>query len=174
MLELVCYYNSKEHTADTVIGHREGKESCVFTLVEMVTRKYIAIKISGRTTKGVQEVIAQLRRLYGKRFSAVFKSITSDNGAEFQDLNKYEERYGTKIYFAHPFSSWERPQNERHNEMLRQYLPKGKSVDEYSADEILRMADKMNARPRKSLGYYRPDELFDAFLDKVYSTYIVA
>lgn len=51
MLELVCYYNSKEHTADTVIGHREGKESCVFTLVEMVTRKYIAIKISGRTTE---------------------------------------------------------------------------------------------------------------------------
>ena len=160
--------------ADTVIGHREGKESCVFTLVEMVTHKYIAIKISGRTTKGVQEAMAQLRRLYGKRFSAVFKSITADNGAEFQDFNKYEERYGTKIYFAHPFSSWERPQNERHNEMLRQYLPKGKSVDEYSADEILRMADKMNARPRKSLGYYRPDELFDTFLDKVYSTDIVA
>jgi IS30 family transposase len=47
-------------------------------------------------------------------------------------------------------------------------------VDEYSTDEILRMADKMNARPRKSLGYYRPDELFDAFLDKMYSTDIVA
>ena len=58
--------------------------------------------------------------------------------------------------------------------MLRQYLPKGKSVDEYSADEILRMADKMNVLPRKSLGYYRPDELFDTFLDKVYSTDIVA
>ena len=49
--------------------------------------------------------MAQLRRLYGNRFSTVFKSITADNGAEFQDFNKYEERYGTKIYLAHPFSS---------------------------------------------------------------------
>lgn len=142
----------------------------VFTLVEMVTHKNIAIKISRRTTKAT----TQLRRLYGKRFSVVFKSITADNGAEFQDFNKYEERYETKIYFAHPFSSCEHPQNERLNEMLRQYLQKGKSVDEYSADEILRIADKMNTRPRKSLGYYRPDELFDAFLDKVYTTDIVA
>lgn len=155
---------------DTVIGHRNGKESCIFTLVEMVTHKYITIKISGRTTKGVQEAMLLLRRLYGrKHFSDVFKSITVDNGAEFQDFAKYEKRYGTKVYFAHPYSAWERPQNERHNRMLREYLPKGESVDHFSADEIMLMADKINTRPRRSLQYHTAEEMFTAFIDKVYA-----
>lgn len=91
--------------ADTVIGHREGKESCVFTLVEMVTHKYIAIKISGRTTKGVQEAMAQLRRLYGKRFSAVFKALpltmVPSSKTSISTRNATGRRYTLRIRSPH-------------------------------------------------------------------------
>ena len=73
-----------------------------------------------------------LREEYGdKFFSKVFKSITADNGSEFSRLSELEA-YGVSIYFAHPYSSWERAQNERHNRILRRYIPKGVSIDLYS------------------------------------------
>ena len=110
-----------------------------------------------------------LREEYGEEyFSDVFKSITADNGSEFAELSSIEE-WGTAIYFAHPYSSWERPQNERQNRVLRKYIPKGKSIESYSADQILMFADEINALPRRSLGYRTPEELFDEFLDLVYS-----
>ena len=109
-----------------------------------------------------------LREEYGTEFfGIVFKTITADNGSEFNELSSFEE-YGPKVYFAHPYSSWERPQNERHNRIFRRYVPKGVSIEKYSAEQILRYADDMNALPRKSLGYSTPEELFDSFLDKVY------
>ena len=73
------------------------------------------------------------------------------------------------MYFAHPYSSWERPQNERHNRIFRRYIPKGVSIEKYTAEQILCFADDMNALPRRILGYATPEELFDAFLDQVYS-----
>ena len=74
---------------------------------------------------------------------------------------------GNKIYFPHPYSPFERPQNERHNGLLREYLPKGISITRYSEEEILHFADKINARPHRILGYWTADEVFDEFLDKV-------
>lgn len=65
-----------------------------------------------------------LRKEYGEdKFSEVFKTITADNGGEFEDLKSIEER-GVQIYFTHPYSSWERAQNERHNRLFRRYVPK--------------------------------------------------
>ena len=58
---------------------------------------------------------------------------------------------------------------ERHNRIFRRYIPKGVSIDLYSAEQILHFADEMNALPRKQLGYRTPEELFEKFLDKVYS-----
>ena len=70
-----------------------------------------------------------LRKEYGeKNFSKVFKTITADNGTEFENLKSLEE-WGVQIYFAHPYSSWERAQNERHNRLLRRYIPKGVSIE---------------------------------------------
>ena len=73
------------------------------------------------------------------------------------------------IYFAHPYSSWERPRNERHNGMLRDYIPKGKSIEEYTDEEILSYADELNSRPRRVLSYHTPKDLFETFLDKIYA-----
>ena len=76
-----------------------------------MTHNYIAIRIPGRNSAGVESAMEQLIELYGKdRFSQVFKTMTADNGPEFETFSQYE-KLGTKIYFTHPYSSWERPQN---------------------------------------------------------------
>jgi transposase, IS30 family len=70
---------------DTVVGQRAGREAVVFTAVEKVTRNYIAIRIPGRTSAGVEAALAQLQELYGiERFSQIFKTMTADNGPEFE------------------------------------------------------------------------------------------
>ncbi len=153
---------------DTVIGQRSGKEAVLFTAVEKVTRKYIVLKISGKTTVGVKEAMDSLVDLYGSRFSEVFKTITADNGSEFSSLSEYEST-GTQIFFAHPYSSWERGQNERQNRILRSYIPKGKSIENYTDDQIAEIENEINQMPRKSLNYACSDDLFEAFLDQVYA-----
>lgn len=154
---------------DTVVGKRAGKESVVLTLVEKVTDFYLAIKIPGKDSDSVMAAMETLREEYGDtHFSEIFKTITADNGPEFERLSELKD-WGVGVYFAHPYSSWERGQNERHNRLFRRYIPKGVSIDKYSADQILSFADEMNALPRKRLGYFTPEELFDEFLDQVYS-----
>lgn len=153
--------------ADTVVGCRDGKEAVVLSLIERVTDNYIAVRISGKTSQAVMEGMKGLRVEYGDLFSQVFKSITTDNGSEFEDFAQVEQ-WGTDIFFAHPYSSWERPVNERHNGLLRRYIPKGVSIEGYSTEDVLFFADEMNGLPRRHLHYRTPQELFEAFLDSVY------
>lgn len=153
---------------DTIVGKRKGKEAVVLTLVEKVTHKFIAIKIRRKDVASVKAALRSLKIYYGSQFATVFKTITADNGTEFAELSQLE-RYGIMVYFAHPYSSYERAQNERHNRIFRKYVPKGKSIENYSAEQILWFAEDMNSLPRKSLGYDTPDDLFEAYLDTVYA-----
>lgn len=98
----------------------------------------------------------------------VFKTITVDNGSEFADFAQVEQ-WSTYVYFAHSYTSWERPQNECHNGLFRAFVPKGASFEDYSAECIMSAADELNGRPRKKLGYRIPVELFEAFLDSVFA-----
>ncbi|HHZ07102.1 MAG TPA: IS30 family transposase, partial [Clostridiales bacterium] len=91
------------------------------------------------------------------------------NGCEFSVFDTME-KLGTDIYFAHPYSSWERPVNERSNRLLGKFIPKGKSMSNYSEDEIRAFSDEINSMPRKRLGYLTPEELFDEQLDKIYNS----
>ena len=109
-----------------------------------------------------------LKAEYGDRFAQVFKTITVDNGSEFSNFAQCES-WGTEVFFAHPYTSWERAQNERHNGLFRAFVPKGASMQNYTAEHILSAADELNARPRKKLSYATPEELFDLFLDRVYT-----
>jgi len=152
---------------DTVVGLRSGKESVVLTLIEKKTQNYLAIRIPGKTSGAVMAAMKALREEYGDRFGQVFKTITVDNGSEFANFTEVEQ-WGAEVYFAHPYTSWERPQNERHNGLFRQYVPKGASIEKFSDEEILVFADELNGRPRRKLGYRTPEELFEAFLDKLY------
>ena len=153
---------------DTVVGKRAGKESVVFSLVEKKTENYLAFLIPGKSSDAVMTAMRMLKEEYGDHFAQVFKTVTVDNGSEFADFAQCEE-WGTEVYFAHPYTSWERPQNERHNGLFRAFVPKGTSMENYSAEYILAAADELNARPRRKLGYRTPEELFDAFLDRVYA-----
>lgn len=153
---------------DTVIGKR-GSEPVVMTLLEKRTEHYIAMKIASKTPEAVMGAMDVLREAFGNQFNEVFKTVTADNGTEFSRLSELE-RYGTRVYFAHPYTSCERPQNERHNGLLRRYIPKGKSIERFSEAQILGFADTLNELPRRRLGYQTPAKLFDEFLDEVYST----
>lgn len=153
--------------SDTVLGRKKKGEPAVFTIVERLTGCYLTIRIHEKNAAGVGMAMEQLQAQFGEKFPAVFKSITTDNGSEFADFHLFE-RLGTKIYFAHPYSSWERPINERFNRRLRSFIPKGRSISDFTAEEILAFSDEINATPTKRLGYHTPEELFDAELDRIY------
>jgi len=154
---------------DTVIGSKSKSDNVVLSLAERKTREYISLKIASKSTDGVSDGISYLRDLFGDKFSLVFKSITSDNGSEFADLSKLEEDTKTKVYFAHPYTASERPSNERSNGLLRRFIPKGKRIDSYDADEILMVSDWCNDLPRKILNYQTPGDLFEKELDRIYA-----
>lgn len=154
---------------DTVVGRKSATEPVILTLVEKKTNYYIAIKIPSKTSDAVFCAPESLREEYGEAyFSTVFQTITADNGSEFERLSEIES-WGTCVYFVHPYSSWERPQNERHNRIFRRHVPKGGSMDRFTAEKILSFANEMNDLPRKPFHYATPEELFDEFLDQVYS-----
>ena len=99
---------------DTVVGKRSGSESVVLTIVEKVTDFYIAMKITGKEPLSVMTTMKVLREGYGEKFPTVFKTVAADNVTEFSERSNLE-KYGVLVYFAHPYSSWERSQTERHN-----------------------------------------------------------
>lgn len=154
--------------ADTVVGGKKEDEPCTVTLVERKTRKSIWVKVANHTADSVQAAIQRVLEYFGSKASAVFKSITSDNGSEFSRLAELVTQ-GICVYFTHPYSSWEKGTNECHNKLLRRFIPKGSSMAGYSQEDIAYMADWANTLPRKKLGYRTPDELFDMELDRIYS-----
>ena len=152
----------------TVSGKRTGHEAVVLTLLENKTENYLAIRIPGKTSKAVMDAMATLRAGYVQHFPQVFKTITADNGSEFAGFAQ-TEAWGSKVFFAHPYTSWERVQNKRHNGLFRPFVPKGVSIELFTDEDILAAADELNGRPRRKLGYCTPEELFEAFLDTVYA-----
>ena len=154
---------------DTVIGSKSKSDNVVLTLVELITRKYVAIKIDGKTASAVSTVMQTLQKYYGDKLSQIFKTITSDNDSKFAELADLENNTTAKVYFAHSYSSWERTSNERHNDLLRRFIPKCKRIGKYTSDDILFTADWYNLLPRRILEYKTPDDLFENELDKIYA-----
>lgn len=135
---------------DTVVGKRKGKEAVILTLLEKKTQHYLAIRIPGKTSEAVNAAMQKLREDFGESFfSQIFETITVDNGPEFADFAQTEQ-FGTKVYLP----TLTHPGNERQNGMLRRYVPKGVSIENFSDEEILWAADALNGLPRRNLGYY--------------------
>lgn len=155
---------------DTVIGEKSNNDCVLLTIVERKTRNAIVRKIASKTADAVTEALNNIRNIYSKQFSQVFKTITGDNGSEFADLSTLEAETDTKIYFTHPYSSFEKGTNERHNGLIRRFIPKGKRMSDYSSDDIAFIEDWMNTLPRRILKYKTPEELFEAQLDIIYAT----
>ena len=146
---------------DTVVGRKES-QSVLLTLDERTTRFRHIIKIPGRSTQAVEQGLKMLRELYGERFSQVFRSITSDNGSEFASLPQLLPTI--PIYYAHPYSAYERGLNEKQNSLIRRFLPKGRSFDVVTDEQIREIQDWINQLPRKSFHYSSPEELFQTVL----------
>jgi len=149
---------------DTVVG-KEGK-SAVMTLVERKTDKGIILSLKDKSAKSVTAAFQTLKGL--PNADKLFKSITFDNGSEFSDCNTLEN--GTmKIYFAHPYSAWERPVNENYNGMIRRYIPKGRNMNKYSQSDLNRINNQIDSLPRKRHNYKTAQMMFDLELEKLFS-----
>lgn len=147
---------------DTVIGKKSKLDAVLLTMTERKTRKEIIRIIPDREAETVINELKALVSETGDSFSKVFKSITADNGSEFAELSSLEQTAGSKIYFAHPYTSSERGTNERHNGLIRRFIPKGKAISQYSVESIKRVQEWCNTLPRKILNYLTPNEAFEA------------
>ncbi|GAA3653845.1 IS30 family transposase [Asaccharospora irregularis] len=154
---------------DTVIGEKSNSDDVLLTIVERKTRNAIIRKIESKTATAVSNELLEIRNLFGEKFDEVFKSITGDNGSEFAELANIEEVCNTKVYFTHPYSSFERGTNERHNGLVRRFIPKGKRISNYDINDIGFIEEWMNTLPRKILGYNTPEKLFEEHLDSIYA-----
>ena len=155
---------------DTVIGEKSSDDNVLLTLVERKTRYAMVLAVPCHSADSVTDTLKRISDLFGTKFTEVFKTITADNGSEFANLAKLEfhTEGKTKIYFTHPYSSFEKGTNERHNGLIRRFIPKGKRISDYSSDAIAFIEDWMNTLPRKILGYKTPEELFEIYLDQIY------
>ena len=114
--------------------------------------------LEGKDSKALAEKAAETLM----PFKGLLHTITSDNGKEFAEHKAIAKSLAVDYYFAHPYHSWERGANENMNGLIRQYLPKGTSFDSLDDNEIKRIRDKLNNRPRKKLGFLTPIEYFFA------------
>jgi IS30 family transposase len=141
---------------DLIVSCKSGK-GALLTLTERMKRQEIIIRLPDKTQRAVKRALDRLERRYGVRFQEVFKTITTDNGSEFLDFESLEKSCRLKakrfkMYFAHPYSSWERGSNENANGIIRRFFPKGTDFGKVSLAKIQAVEDWMNDYPRKILG----------------------
>ena len=92
------------------------------------------------------------------------KTLTVDNGKEFARFKELEDKTGLIVYFADPYSAWQRGTNENTNGLLRQYFPKGSSFSSITDDQISFVNERLNDRPRKCLDFQAPAMVFSQLL----------
>jgi IS30 family transposase len=150
---------------DLVVGGTGKGSATLLTLIERKTRKQIIRKLKNKTQKAVVRAINGIERQMGSEaFRTVFKSITADNGSEFLDHEALEHSVSsgsrTHIYYAHPYSSWERGSNENANRIIRRFIPKGCDISKYTRKHIQAIEEWINNYPRKILDFETAEERF--------------
>jgi len=134
--------------ADTIIG--KGRKGAIVTLVDRKSRYLRMGLVSQRTKKAVKEKIISLLADFPVH------TITCDNGKEFAGHEEIANALDARIYFAHPYSSWERGTNENTNGLIRQYIPKDTKFRELTHEDIAFVENRLNTRPRKCLSFNSP------------------
>src|SRR5471032_168474 len=146
-----------------VPGHWEGdlvfgsENSQIATLVERQTRYVMLVKVGGKDTKTVVNALIKNAR---KLPQELYKSLTWDRGKELSAHKKFTLATDIQVYFCDPQSPWQRGSNENTNGLLRQYMPKGIDISGYSQLQLNAIARQLNERPRKTLGFRTPAEMF--------------
>lgn len=150
-----------------VPGHWEGdllvgdRDSYIATLVERSSRFVILVKLDKKdSTTVVKAVAKQMMKLPAE----LRRSLTWDRGAEMARHKEFKVATDLQVYICDPHSPWQRGSNENTNGLLRQYFPKGISLDGYSQAELNQVARLLNGRPRKTLGFKTPAEFLSQLL----------
>jgi IS30 family transposase len=139
---------------DTIIS--AGRQGAIVTLVERKSRFTLLKQVANRTAAVVEEAILDLLGPY----QTATHTITFDNGKEFTNHQSIAEILHSKVYFAHPYASWERGTNENTNGLIRQYFPKGSDFSSITPDHISFVKERLNDRPRKCLDFQTPHMVF--------------
>lgn len=142
-------------------------KSTLLVLTERLTRKELIMQMPDQSSASVIHCLNILEKRYGKLFGRVFRSITCDNGSEFQACEKMQQSIFSKkkkrtvIFYCHPYSAYERGSNERANREIRRKIPKGTNLKKLSSDFIKNIESWLNNYPRKILGYSSAENLFN-------------
>jgi IS30 family transposase len=139
---------------DLIIG--QGNKSAVGTLVERSTRFVLLLHLPAGYAAG--QVNDAIQAAIGTLPAALARTITWDQGHEMARHAEFTTATGIPVYFCDPHSPWQRGSNENTNGLLRQYLPKGTDLTAHDAAALAAIADSLNTRPRKTLGYMTPSE----------------
>jgi len=136
---------------DLVLG--KNRESAIGTLVERTTRFLIIVPLKKKDATSV-------RNAFEKAFKNIPKhlklSLTYDNGTEMAQHKLFTKNTKVKVYFAHPYSPWERPTNENTNGLIRDYFPKGTDFNLIAKKDLIEVQNQLNQRPRKTLEHESP------------------
>ena len=138
--------------ADTIIGRQHTE-----AIVSLVERKSKLTRLA-HVTRNTAELVTQA--VSAQLHSLTVKTITSDNGREFAHHQQIGRNLKADFYFAHPYHSWERGLNENTNGLVRQYYPKKSEFSKITDSQINKVVERLNNRPRKTLGYKTPNEVF--------------
>jgi IS30 family transposase len=171
---LKIIHRPEEVDARLIPGHWEGdmikgagNRTSVGTLVERKTRFLILSKMNGNGAEAALEGFSrQMKRLP----ASLRKSMTYDRGLEMACHPELARRLRIDIWFCDPHTPWQRGSNENTNGLLRQFLPKGSDLSQYSQRDLSQIAKLLNDRPRKTLGWKTPAETMQAELAKFAKT----
>ena len=149
-------------------GHWEGdlimgkdRASAIGTLNERSSRAVILVHLKARDA-------ASVRKAFEREFKTIPRqmkqSLTYDNGTEMAQHKRFTKNTKIAVYFAHPYSPWERPTNENSNGLLRDYFPKGMDLSTITKKRLKEVQNQLNERPRKVLDWRKPKDVFEAFV----------
>ena len=147
-----------------IAGHWEGdliqgsmNKSAIGTLVERKTRLTLIVKLKNKDACSVRQAFA---RKFNRLPGSLKKSLTYDQGQEMAEHKIFTQDTKIQVYFAHPHSPWERGTNENTNALIRDFFSTGTDFSKISSEQIKRVEDLLNDRPRKTLDFYTPREIF--------------
>ena len=140
---------------DTIIG--QNQKGAIVTITERTTNFFLMKKLNnGKNAEALAEVVIKMLLPY----KAHILSITADNGTEFAQHEKIAKALNTKVFFTHPYCSWEKGLIEYTNKLIRQYIPKKSNFNEFNNLKIKQIQTKINARPREKLDFENPAKIF--------------
>lgn len=142
--------------ADTIVG--KGQKGAILTIIE---RKSLFVQMSLLERRLADSVRSKMINLLGP-YKKLVRTITADNGSEFTEHQKIAKKLEADFYFTHPYAAWEKGTNENVNGLIRQYIPKNTWFNTLTSQQIKQIEYELNNRPRKTLGWKTPIQIFMA------------